>query len=216
MEVTTPRLRSTHKAVNINGFFAVVGEAVVLQQKADRTAASSQVKYGQAFPLTTDGKFDTRFVVVRHSVLRGVRAAMTNRGQAPRGPMERERKPHPDMAGYLLVTTGQAEEYEVQFSITAKTPKEADELVEWFKGAIINFTIQGFFIAHGIEQFFWLSREADRIDKEHGAELFTRDLIYHVRLDVLRQHELKTLDAIHLTLSESSESVLERYEVSRG
>jgi len=190
-----PPLRSSEAAVDIQGFFQTVGEALGVHIKTAGAPDGIAPEYVHSFPKKRLSEPGKPFDVITHHVLDGGMSATSNDGsRIPREPATRERTPHPEKAGYNLCIQAWWEDATVVFTIWSNSNENADELAVWFHKFLMRYAyFYGFFKARGIQQFRFVQRLEDSNEDREGQELYVRRLAYSFRLEYLDTFEERQL-----------------------
>jgi hypothetical protein len=182
-----PPLRSSKPAADINGFFQIVGQALVEFIKTEGAPEGTVPVYVETFPKERLSEPDTAFDVILFHVVSGEMAPTSNDGATvPRSPMLRNVARIPSQAGYNLAQYGWWENYTVEFEVWSKSNSVANSLAVWFHRFLIRYAYYyKFFEAFGVQQFKFAGRQEDKSDEKENQELQIRRLRYSFRLEFL-------------------------------
>src|SRR3954471_8667380 len=112
------RLRSSQPAVDIDGFFSSVDDALKLHLKQAHWPEGTSPTYVHQFPKERVAKADDPFDVISFHVGGALMAPSSNDGQrVPVAPSLREVKPNPGQLGYNTPSIAWKEMVEVVFEI---------------------------------------------------------------------------------------------------
>lgn len=208
MPATPSRLRSAQAAVGISGFFAAVEDALALQLQIQKWPVGTSPTFVHEFPQERLGRPDDPFDVITVGCGGSHMAPTDNDGKrVPIRPLLVEEKPDPGKLGYNLVTLQWKEITAVVFKIWSKSNARADAMTEWFHLFLMTFAhVNRFFEARGVERFTFEERGRDEESTLQGQEIYTRTLVYSVRLQYLIQAQRKTLDQVTVNLGISNGS----------
>jgi hypothetical protein len=192
-----PRIRSSRPAADIQGFFKLVEEAFNQYcQNVQDIPEGAEPIFVHSFPeqrLTarTDKGADQSFDVITHHVGDAEMAATSNDGsRVPFAPATIETRPHPQKAGYNLITYGWWEKTVVVFTIWSKSNETADALAVWFHKFLMKYAFAfKYFLTRGVEHFKFEKRLEDDTETRQGQELYRRRLAYSFRLQYLDSYE---------------------------
>lgn len=190
------RLRSPHPAVDIDGFYSLVGEALRVYQLAEGKAEDRLLIYTEEYPPV---QYERETITVR---LRD-RAPGVMGKAAPQGtprelkPTVREVYDDPTLPRYQIWELGWMRDNVIEFCIWSQTNKEANKLALWFED-FMNANMW-FFRSRGVNQLYFQGRDADFniIDKR----LVGRPLTYFVRTERITQLREKVLEEIVVNLT---------------
>jgi len=201
-----PPLRSSQPAVDIPGFFDAVAQAFAMHLKTQGPADDNlSPAFVHEFPKERLAKTDDKFDVITFKVLSSVMAPTTNDGRAPRGPRERETKPHSSMTGFNVQVDGWWELVQAEFSIWSKSNRNADVITDWFHKFMMRYAhAYKFFMARGVQNFRFVKRADDDVDHSWDQELYRRRLVYEFRLETLIAYEQKTLTDVDINYGVTS------------
>lgn len=208
--LTPPRLRSTLPAVDISGFFQAVQDALNLYLKTVKWPVGTEPVFIHTFPQQRLALPDKPFDVITFSVGGSEMATTSNDGgRVPLAPQVREIVDSTSLAGYKDRSIAWKEEVAVVFTIWSKTNAFADAIVTWFHRFMMIFAFgYGFFMARGVDRFFFLKRGKDEVEEVENQELYKRTLVYRIRIEyVLPVTELKTLESVTISGKISDQQV---------
>lgn len=192
-------LKSSQIAVDIPGFFDTVDKAMTLHIKTEGTPDGTFPKFVHDFPKERIAKPDDKFDVISFKVVHGCMAPTLNDGATPRGPRQRESKPHPKQAGFNLLIQGWWELVQPEFCVWSKSSRNADLIAAWFHDFMMRYAfLYKFFLSRGIQNFRFVKRADDDVDLTFGQELYKRKLTYEFRLETLWAIEHKQLTDIDI------------------
>jgi hypothetical protein len=198
-----PPLRSSKPAVDINGFFEIVGQALQEYTATEGKPNGADPFYVEDFPKERLSQPDTAFNGITFHVLDGELAANRNDGTTvARAPFIRSTRSMPDQAGYVTVTNGWWENNTVQFEIWAKTNSMANVLAIWFHRFLMRYAYHyKFFEAYGVQQFKYLKRLEDSVEQKEEQEVYLRRLCYTFRLQYLDVFTERLLTDLQMNVS---------------
>jgi hypothetical protein len=177
------RLRQPKPAQDIDGFTDLVMRVLEEQQNSEDIPLKNRVTFLQDFPPR-----DVETEIITFGLVRRLPSSMSQ-GQHFNQRV-REVKPHirgieddPTRPGYKMIMLGQKFENEIIFTCWAKTNKQANRRARWLEDTLRNWT---WYIRYeGIEDFYFLGQDEDRILKLDGTEnkLMGRPMRYYVRTE---------------------------------
>lgn len=200
------RLRSPYPAVDIDGFYSLVGEALRVYQLAEGRAEDRLIIYTEEYPPI---QYERETVTVR---LRdrgpGVMSKTAPMGK-PRElkPTVREVYDDPILPRYQIWELGWMRDNVIEFCIWCQTNKEANKLALWFED-FMNANMW-FFRSRGVNQLYFNGRDEDFIILD--KRLVGRPLTYFVRTERITQLREKVLEEIvvNLTVTDDVDATLE-------
>lgn len=200
MSIAAPS-RSSAPAVDHNGFFALVRDAVHLHLQHERAPHGWEPKLVEDYPRTRQGEFDKPFDVITYKVISSVPANMSASGERRMiAPIQVESRPHPDKARYLESTTGWFEDAVVEFTIHGKSNADANRRVQWFHRVLMTYAFSmHYFKSRGINFFAFEGRLEDAQSNNFGQEVYLRQLRYRIRLQFLARADRKMLEYVTVT-----------------
>ena len=202
--VVPPRMRSSLPAVDTQGFFDAVGDALTLYMSTEEGAppAGTKPQYVHAWPRERLTKADDPFDVITFRVLNAGMAPTMRDGAAPMRIDLRETKPHPTLAGYNLLIYAWSEDATFEFCVWSRSNNRADVLTAWFHKFLMVYAhgLQ-YFKARGVQNFRFVARRDDDFDPEQGQELYRRRLVYAARLEVLNALVDKQLTSVDINIA---------------
>lgn len=194
-----PRSLSPQPAMDITGFFNLVGLTLKRQQEID--GAKKPIFYTEEYPEqddNLDGEVVAYGLVARkpgtfEQQKTGLAMNQTNIRQ--RTPIFRGSFDDPDVPGCKIYTLGQWFDNEIRFRIYARTNKIANARALWFEDFIDNWT--WLFKANGLQEILYLGRADDRITAPENKKISERTLSYYIRTEKIkniREHVLRSLN----------------------
>jgi hypothetical protein len=196
-ERVPPPLRSSKRAVDINGFFEIVGKAFDHYIQTEGAPDATSPIFIERFPQERLGKPDKPFEVITFSVLEGALSPVLNDGRTNRNPSIREVRVDKTKEGYNKITYGWWESYTVKFEIWSKSNPTANKLVVWFNKFLKRYDyFYNYFAAYGIQKFKFEKRLEDVTETKEDQEIYKRCLCYSFRLEMLDtfiEHQLTSL-----------------------
>lgn len=191
-----PLSRSPLPAVDVNGFFEIVQQALALYIQTEGPPDNINPVLVEEFPRERLTKQDDTFDIITFRVRTGTMAASTNTDMIPKKPSLRESKPHPKLGPqYLLNTYGWWETVQPEFTIWSRSNINANLMTEWFHIFLMKYVhFTKFFNGRGIDNFVYIEREDEELDHNEGQEIYKRRLVYEFRLN-----RMSTLDSRVLT-----------------
>jgi hypothetical protein len=210
-----PPLRSSKAAVDINGFFEIVGQALAEYIKTEGAPAGTAPFYTETFPKQRLTKPDTPFDAILWTVEAGGMAPTSNDGTVvPREPSLRQVYKKQDEAGYNQVVNAWWETYTVQFEIWSKSNPYANQLAVWFHRFLIRYAyVYKFFGAFGIQQFRYVARKSDAVETRENQELYVRRLQYSFRLELLDSFKERQLTDLTLNIGVNRDREVQTIEI---
>jgi len=185
------RLRSPSPAVDIDGFYNLVGEALNVYQLAEGRAKDRLIIYTEEYP---PENYERETITVR---LRNRQPAVMSR-TAPRGqprelkPTVREVYEDPILPGYQIWELGWMRDNVIEFTMWSQTNKEANKMALWFED-FMHYNMW-FFRSRGVNQLYLDNREEDF--KILDKRLVGRPIMYFVRTERIIQLREKVLEEI--------------------
>lgn len=212
-EEVLPPLMSSKNAVDINGFFEVVGKAFNEYIKTEGAPDNISPEYVEWFPQERIGKPDTPFEVITFSVLEASLSPVLNDGRVNRNPSGRPPSVDKTKEGYNRINYGWWEDYTVQFEIWSKSNPTANKLAVWFHKFLIKYNFfYKFFPAYGIQHFKFEKRLADEVEVKEDQEIYKRRLCYSFRLEMLDTFINKQMTDITLEISTRNKGEIQTTE----
>ncbi len=201
-ELIPPRLRSSLPAVDIQGFFKAVEDALKLHLASSKWPEGTKPTFVHSFPKARLIQPDDPFDVITFSVGGSEMAATSNDGsRIPRGPQIRDKVARKVKYGYDNVTMAWKEEVAVVFNIWSKSNRRADDMVNWFHRFMMKYgAIYKFFMARGVDRFQFVKRGRDEVENAEGQEVYKRSLVYMIRIEYVDVLEEKLLETINLNV----------------
>ncbi len=200
------RLRSPYPAVDIDGFYSLVEQAMRVYQLAEGRAEDRLIIYTEEYPLV---QYERETVTVRLVD----RAPAVMGKTAPQGkprelkPTVREVYDDPDLPRYQIWELGWMRDNVIEFTMWSQTNKEANKMALWFED-FMNANMW-FFRSRGVNQLYFNGRDEDFaiLDKR----LVGRPLTYFVRTERITQLREKVLEEIvvNLTVTTDQEATLD-------
>jgi hypothetical protein len=185
------RLRSPYPAVDIDGFYDLVGEALRIYQLTEGRAQDRLIIYTEEYP---PENYERETITVR---LRdrgpGVMSRTAPRGQ-PRElkPTVREVYEDPILPGYQIWELGWMRDNIIEFCMWSQTNKEANKMALWFED-FMHYNMW-FFRSRGVNQLYLNGRDEDF--KILDKRLVGRPITYFVRTERIIQLREKVLEEI--------------------
>lgn len=207
--LSPPRTRSSLPAVGISGFFQAVDQALKLHLESEHWPDKLQPVFVHEFPKERIANAQAPFDVVTFHVEGSAMAPTSNNdGRIPKAPFEFNPVQSQQMFGYNTQTLMWWQITNVAFDIYSRSNASADTLTEWFHQFMMLWGFgMKFFRARGVEQFCFLERKPDQIEKnKEGQELYKRTLVYQVRVQYLRTLLQKQFDSVTVTLGVDRET----------
>jgi hypothetical protein len=166
--------RSPLPSVDWNTFFDAVNDAFELQLASAGPPGQVAPVFVSDYPKDNLGNFETKFDVITFHINGSARAGTdpTGKRRFPKGPNEREVRPHPTKSRYSIVTYGWWELMNVRFKIYSLSHDRADEITVWFHRMMMRYTFfLDFFKSRGVHYMVFDKRGADEFIHEFGQEL---------------------------------------------
>lgn len=213
-DAVPPRQLGSMTAVNYDGFFEKVEQAMRMHLESCDTPAEWNIRFCEDFPQSREGKFDDSFDVIMFRIFGVTPSGMSRDGvsRVPKGLMRAESRPHPTKSRYHLVREFARETVTVEFEILAKSNRQANRIVYWFHRFLLFYAHRmNFFRACGVKNFEFISREPDTKRSDFGQDLYSRILRYKFQLDLMFELEVKDLESIQVRVSPSDEGPVSEY-----
>lgn len=198
-ELLIPRLRSSLRAVDVDGFFVVAGEALDLERKTAEIPAGADPFYVHNFPKERLAESDKPFDGITWRVLSSAMAPTDNAGsRIPRKPFTPlSAGPDPNAKGYNLLTQMWWELATVEFTIWSKSSDTRSVLLTWFHRLLMRYAnVLKFFEGRGVDKFQFVGRGEDGFETHEQQEVSFGTLTYQFRvqfLDTFSQRQLEQL-----------------------
>ncbi len=201
-ELLIPRLRSSLTAVDVDGFFAIVGEILDMQLQVQGGEAPDGAVpfYVHSFPKERLAKEGQPFDGITWKVLNSTMAPMDNAGsRIPRKPVSIQGGKDSKMGGYNLLTQMWQELATVEFTIWSKSSDTRSRLLVWFHKVLMRYVnVLQFLDGRGITMFQFIGRGEDQFESREQQEVHYGTLTYQFRvqyLDTFSQKQLETITA---------------------
>jgi hypothetical protein len=199
------RLRSPFPAVDIDGFYSLVSEAMRSYQLAEGRAEDRLIIFSEEYP---PQNYESEMVTVR-LIDRGP-AVMSK--SAPQGsprelkPTVREVYDDPVLPRYQIWELGWMRDNIIEFCIWSQTNKEANQIALWFEDFMNNN--MWFFRSRGVNQLYFNGRDNDFVILD--KRLVGRPLTYFVRTEKITQLREKVLEemVVNLTVTDDVDAEL--------
>lgn len=196
-------LRSPHPALDINGFYDLVGEALRTQQLAEGKSIEELWFFTEEAPPVEMESFNEQGTV-SFSLVRREPGVMGNTAPftgSPKGykPMVRDIYDDPEVPRYQIWELGQMFDNEIRFIMWSRTNKEANAMALWFE----DFMIQNMWLfrSRGVNQILYSNREGDIMIED--KRLVGRPLCYYVRTEKITRIREKVLEELCINISVS-------------
>ena len=192
------RHRSPKDAVDIDGFFKLVGDVIALQEKNE--GSKNLLAYMEDYPEEDDNidrEVITFCLVDRKPGTfeqKGFSAALADGNIRQRRKVFRDAQEDPDYPGNKLYSYGQWYDNIVEFKVYARTNKVANRRALWLEEALDIW--EWFFAASGVSKFSYLGRDRDLVLSPGNRKVSCRTLRYYVRterLTTVREQILRSL-----------------------
>lgn len=195
-----PRSRSPQPAVDLNGFFKMVGEALKLRISTEGAPTNGAPIYVEEYAQERLTKEDQSTDLIVFRVVSAKIAPTTNSGTIPKRPSLRDQRTHPTKgSGYQINTYGWWEQVQVEFTILSRSNINGNTLAEWFHLFLMEYGwMNKYFLGRGIENFEFVERKDDPVDHNTGQEIYVRRLIYQFRMNRLYATESRLLTDIEV------------------
>lgn len=199
--IRLPLSRSPLPAVDINGFFEIVQQALALHIKTEGPPNNINPVLVEEFPRERLTKQDDTFDIITFRVKTGTMASSTNSDIIPKRPSLRESKPHPKLGpNYRLNTYGWWETVQPEFTIWSRSNINANLMTEWFHIFMIKYAyFTQYFNGRGIDNFVYIERVDEDIDHNEGQEIYKRRLVYEFRLNRMSTADSRVLTNVSAT-----------------
>ena len=197
------RLRSPYDALDINGFYDLIGAALRAQQLAEGKSIEELFFYTEEAPPENIDSFREPGTISFHLVRRepGVMGNTAPFVGSPKGykPMVRQVYDDPQVPRYKIWELGQMFDNEIRFIMWSRTNKEGNTMALWFE----DFMIQNMWLfrSRGVNQILYSNREADISIED--KRLVGRPLCYYVRTEKITQVREKVLEELCINISVS-------------
>jgi hypothetical protein len=201
-----PRLRSSQRAEDVDGFFKVVGEALNLELQISEVPDGANPFYVHSFPKERLGKESQPFDGITWKVLNSSMAPMDNAGgRIPRKPMAFESKSDPNMAGYNLITQDWLELGTAEFTIWSRSSDTRSSLLVWFHKMLMRYAnVFQFFEGRGIDMFQYVGRGEDSFETREDQELHFGTLTYQFRVQYIDNFSIKKLEKLTVNVQQQN------------
>ena len=203
------RLRSPFPAVDIDGFYSLVSEAMRSYQLAEGRAEERLIVFSEEYP---PQNYENEMVTVR-LIDRGP-AVMSK--SAPQGsprelkPTVREVYDDPVLPRYQIWELGWMRDNIIEFCIWSQTNKEANKIALWFEDFMSNN--MWFFRSRGVNQLYFNGRDNDFVILD--KRLVGRPLTYFVRTEKITQLREKVLEEMVVNLTVTTDVDAELADVT--
>ena len=203
------RLRSPFPAVDIDGFYSLVSEAMRSYQLAEGRAEERLIVFSEEYP---PQNYENEMVTVR-LIDRGP-AVMSK--SAPQGsprelkPTVREVYDDPVLPRYQIWELGWMRDNIIEFCIWSQTNKEANKIALWFEDFMNNN--MWFFRSRGVNQLYFNGRDNDFVILD--KRLVGRPLTYFVRTEKITQLREKVLEEMVVNLTVTTDVDAELADVT--
>lgn len=203
------RLRSPFPAVDIDGFYSLVNEAMRVYQLAEGRAEDRLIIFSEEYP---PENYEREMVTVR-LIDRGP-AVMSK--SAPQGsprelkPTVREVYDDPVLPRYQIWELGWMRDNIIEFCIWSQTNKEANKIALWFEDFMNNN--MWFFRSRGVNQLYFNGRDNDFVILD--KRLVGRPLTYFVRTEKITQLREKVLEEVVVNLTVTNDQEAELSDVT--
>ena len=193
------RLRTPRPAVDIDGFFRLVGNAIQQQQLLEGVA--NPISYLEDTPEEDDNLTGETIVysllerLPGHFEQKNLGMAMSNRTMRQRKKLFREAIKDPDNPGMKIFTYGEWFDNTVCFKVYARTNKVANRRALWLEDTIDRWI--WYLKASGLSEIAYLGRGADEYLSPENRKIVCRPLHYYIRTEkvtVVREHILRQLN----------------------
>jgi hypothetical protein len=199
-ELLIPRLRSSLKAVDVDGFFVIVGEALEMQLQAQggEVPDGAVPFYVHSFPKERFAKEGQPFDGITWKVLSSTMAPMDNAGgRIPRKPTWFQDGRDPRLSGYQLITQMWEELATIEFTVWSKSSDTRSKLLVWFHKMLMRYAnVLQFFDGRGISMFQFVGRGEDQFETREQQEVHFGTLTYQFRVQYLDTFSTKQLDSL--------------------
>jgi hypothetical protein len=197
-ELTLPRLRSSLRAVDIDGFFTVVGQALALEMKLSEVPDGAHPVFVHTFPKERIAEEGKPFDVITWKVISAAMAPTDNAGsRIPRKPFKIPGGPDPRATSYNLLTQMWWELGTAEFTIWSKSSDTRSTLLTWFHKLLMRYAnVLKFFEGRGVDMFQYVGRGEDSFETHEEQEVHFGTLTYQFRvqyLDTFSERQLEQL-----------------------
>jgi len=208
-DLTLPRLRSSLRAVDVDGFFRVVAEALALEMSISEVPDGAHPVFVHTFPKERLAKEGQPFDVITWKVLSSGMAPTDNAGsRIPRKPMNIPGGPDPNASGYNMLTQMWWELATAEFTIWSKSSDTCSILLTWFHKLLMRYAnVLKFFEARGVDKFQYVGRGEDGFETREEQEVHYGTLTYQFRvqyLDTFSERQLELL-AVHAQIDDGDQ-----------
>jgi hypothetical protein len=203
-----PLSRSPLPAVNIDGFFRMISQALALYIKTEGPPENISPILVEEFPRERLTKQDDSFDIITFRVKTSTMAASTNSDIIPKRPSLRESRPSTSKGpDYNENVYGWWETVQPEFTIWSRSNANANNMTEWFHVFLMKYAyFTKYFAGRGIENFVFLERVDQAIDHNEGQEVYKRLLLYEFRLNRLVTTETRVLTNVGVTYGIGNET----------
>lgn len=191
-------LRSSHPAVDVDGFFDVVSQALQLHIQSEQTPGGTAPFFVRAFPKERLSKVDQPFDGFTFRVLSSIMAPTDNAGtRTPRKPMSLDIQPDPKASGYNVVNQMWFELATVEFTAWSKSITTASSLVTWFHKFMMRYAnVLKYFEAYGADKLQFVGRGEDDFETHEQQEVYLGTLTYQIRIQFIDNFSQRRLDSL--------------------
>lgn len=196
---SSEKLRTPRPSIDIDGFFACVGNIISKQQEID--GAQKKIFYSEDFPEKDD---DINGEVITYTLAERVPGSISQ-GNSRQSfdasavrmvkPSLREVSIDPDNIGSMIYTFSQWFDNKVEFSICAKTNKIANRRAMWFESLLADW--EWYLQANGLAKIVYEGRGPDQVFSFENKKVVMRPLMYYIRTEkitVVREAALRSID----------------------
>jgi hypothetical protein len=195
--------------VDVDGFFAVAGEALQLELKVSEVPDGADPFYVHTFPKERLGKEGQPFDGITWKVLSSGMAPTDNAGnRIPRKPTTFNSGQDPKLANYNLVTQMWWELATAEFTIWSRSSDTRSILLTWFHKLLMRYAnVLQFFDGRGVDKFQFVGRGEDGFETRDDQEVHYGTLTYQFRvqyLDTFSERQLEQL-TVHAQIDKGDE-----------
>jgi hypothetical protein len=200
-ELLIPRLRSSLRAVGVDGFFKMAEEALALELETSEVPDGAHPFYMHSFPKERLGKTGQPFDGITWRVVSSAMAPTDNAGsRIPRKPILSVETKDPRLGGYNQITQMWWELATAEFTIWSKSSSTRSSLLTWFHKVLMRYAnVLKFFDGRGVEMFQFVGRGEDGFETREEQEVHFGTLTYQFRvqyLDTFTRRQLESLSVI--------------------
>lgn len=206
-----PSLRSSRPAVDPEGFFDIVGQALQLHLKSEEVPDGALPFYLHSVPKERISQVDQPFDGITFKVISSVPAPVKNDGSVSRKPITFN-APDPNQDGYTTKTDTWMEILTVEFTVWSRSNPTRGKLVNWFHKFILRYAnAYKFFEARGADKLQFVGRGEDSFESHEEQEIYFGTLTYQVRIQFLNNYSQRQIDelTVNVQFGQDQQTILQ-------